>query len=105
MLRKLAKSILRICRWETVGEVPNIDKAVFIAAPHTSNWDAVWLLIYKVAIDVDVRFFGKHTIFWWPLGSVLRAFGAIPVDRRDASSVVPQLIHAFEEANKLALHL
>ena len=105
MLRVLAKSILRLCRWETVGEVPDIDKAVFIAAPHTSNWDAVWLLVYKVAIDVDVRFFGKHTLFWWPLGSVLRAFGAIPVDRRDASSIVPQLIGAFDKSDQLFLAL
>lgn len=88
-----------------VGTVPDIDKAVFIAAPHTSNWDAFWLIFYKVAIDVDVRFLGKHTIFWWPLGSILRSFGATPVDRSDPANIVPQLIDAFEKADHLLLAL
>lgn len=105
MLRMIARLIIRLCRWETIGEVPAIDKAVFIAAPHTSNWDGFWLLVYKVAIDVDVRFLGKHTLFWWPLGSILRAFGAIPIDRRKASNIVPQLISTFESEDKLFLAL
>jgi 1-acyl-sn-glycerol-3-phosphate acyltransferase len=105
MLRMLAKFILRICGWDSVGEVPIIDKAVLIAAPHTSNWDGFWLLVYKVAINVDVRFLGKHTLFWWPLGSVLRAFGATPIDRSNPARVVPQLISAFEAEDKLFLAL
>lgn len=105
MLQRFAQFILRVCGWEMVGEVPNIKKAVFIAAPHTSNWDGFWLIIYKVAIDVDVRFLGKHTIFWWPLGSILRSFGAMPIDRRDPSSVVPQLIHTFATSDRLFLAL
>lgn len=105
MLRVVAKIIMRLCRWESIGEVPAIEKAVFIAAPHTSNWDGFWLLVYKVAINVDVRFLGKHTLFWWPLGSILRAFGAMPVDRRDASKVVAQLIDAFDNSDHLFLAL
>ena len=105
MLRVVAKIIMRLCRWESIGEVPAIEKAVFIAAPHTSNWDGFWLLVYKVAINVDVRFLGKHTLFWWPLGSILRAFGAMPVDRRDASKVVAQLIDAFKTSDRLFLAL
>jgi len=101
----LAKSILRICGWEMIGEVPALEKAVFIAAPHTSNWDGFWLLVYKVAIDVEVRFLGKHTLFWWPLGPVLRAFGAMPIDRSHAGNIVPQLVDAFDKADHLFLAL
>jgi len=105
MLQRVAQFILRVCGWEMVGEVPDLKKAVFIAAPHTSNWDGVWLIIYKVAIDIDVRFLGKHTIFWWPLGSILRFFGAMPIDRRDPSNVVPQLINTFATSERLFLAL
>lgn len=105
MLRKFANLILRCGGWQLVGEVPALDKAVFIAAPHTSNWDGFWLLVYKVAINVKVRFLGKHTLFWWPLGSVLRAFGAMPVDRSHARDVVQQLIDAFHHEDKLFLAL
>lgn len=88
-----------------VGALPDIDKAVFIAAPHTTNWDAFWLIIYKFAIDVDVRFLGKHTIFWWPLGPLMRSFGATPIDRRDPANIVPQLVEAFEKSDHLFLAL
>jgi len=105
MLRWFAKIVLRLCGWKTVGEIPNIDKAVFIAAPHTSNWDGFWLIFYKVSIDVDVRFLGKHTIFWWPLGSILRAFGATPIDRSDPGNIVTQLVNSFENSNHFFLAL
>ncbi len=105
MLQALAKFIFRAGGWKTVGEVPDLEKAVFIAAPHTSNWDGFWLLVYKVAINVDVRFLGKHTLFWWPLGAILKSFGAMPIDRSHAGNVVPQLIDAFEKTDHLFLAL
>jgi 1-acyl-sn-glycerol-3-phosphate acyltransferase len=105
MLQALAKFILRIFGWTMVGEVPDLKKAVFIAAPHTSNWDGFWLLVYKVAINVDVRFLGKHTLFWWPLGSILRSFGAMPIDRSHAGDIVPQLVDAFKAEEHLFLAL
>jgi len=105
MLQKLARLILRLGGWEIVGEVPTLDKAVFIAAPHTSNWDGFWLLVYKFAIDVEVRFLGKHTLFWWPLSTILSGMGCIPVDRSSAADIVPQLVAAFEEEEHLFLAL
>jgi len=88
-----------------IGEIPNVEKAVFIAAPHTSNWDGFWLLIYKFAIGVDVRFLAKDTLFWWPLGPLLTAMGAMPVDRRNAATIVPQLVSTFADERHLFLAL
>jgi len=105
MLQAIAKFIFKVGGWKTVGEVPDLEKAVFIAAPHTSNWDGFWLLVYKVAINVEVRFLGKHTLFWWPLGKILRSFGAMPIDRSHAGNIVPQLIDAFEKEDHLFLAL
>ena len=105
MLQALAKSILRAGGWRLVGEIPDVKKAVFIAAPHTSNWDGLWFIIYKFAVDVKVRFLGKHTLFWWPLGSFLSAIGCMPVDRSTATGVVPQLVEAFEREDRLFLAL
>ena len=86
MLRWLAKWILKLGGWKALGEIPELDKAVFIAAPHTSNWDGFWLLVYKLAVAVEIRFLAKHTLFWWPLGPILASMGAMPIDRSDASS-------------------
>ena len=77
-------------RAQLVGEIPDVKKAVFIAAPHTSNWDGFWFIVYKFAVDVEVRFLGKHTLFWWPLGRILSAIGCMPVDRDSAAGVVPR---------------
>ena len=105
MLQSLAKWILRTSGWTTVGEIPDLDKLVFVASPHTSNWDGVWLVIYKVALNVRVRFLAKHSLFWWPLGSILSSLGAMPIDRRQTASTVNQLIDAFEREEHLLLAL
>ena len=105
MLKCLANIILRMGGWKILGEIPSIPQAVFLAAPHTSNWDGFWLLVYKVAIDLDVRFLAKDTLFWWPLSSILRALGAMSLDRDDASGIVLQLVGAFEQQDSLFLAL
>ncbi|MDX1405333.1 MAG: lysophospholipid acyltransferase family protein [Woeseiaceae bacterium] len=97
MWQGFARGILRLGGWTIAGELPSFEKAVFIAAPHTSNWDGFWLLVYKIALQVEVHFLAKHTLFWWPLGPVLSAMGAIPVDRSKSSSTVQQVVSAFAE--------
>jgi 1-acyl-sn-glycerol-3-phosphate acyltransferase len=96
MLRSFARWMLRAGGWTTVGGVPEVPKAVFIAAPHTSNWDGLWALVYKVAFDIDVKFFAKHSLFWFPLGNILRALGGIDLDRGKAGTAVDEAIRMFE---------
>ncbi|MCH9694219.1 MAG: lysophospholipid acyltransferase family protein [Gammaproteobacteria bacterium] len=96
MLRGLARLILRLGGWTPVGTVPDVPKAVFIAAPHTSNWDGFWALVYKVAVGLDVHFFGKHSLFWFPLSTLLRSLGGIPLDRGRAGSAVQLAVDMFE---------
>jgi 1-acyl-sn-glycerol-3-phosphate acyltransferase len=103
ILQAIARGILKICGWTATGQVPDLDKAVFIAAPHTSNWDGFWLIIYKTAMNVRLGFLAKHTLFWWPLSSLLRRFGAIPIDRSQATSTVQQMIDAFADEDLLWL--
>jgi 1-acyl-sn-glycerol-3-phosphate acyltransferase len=105
MLRKFAKTIISVAGWEIVGEVPELDKAVYIAAPHTSNWDGFWLLVGKTVLGLDAHFLAKHSLFWWPLGAILKRFGAIPVDRSRGAGVVQQLIEMFDDYERLNLAL
>lgn len=95
MLRGLARLILRVGGWTAIGGIPDAPRAVIIAAPHTSNWDAFWGLVYTVSIGVEVHFFAKDSVFWFPLGSLLRGLGGIPIDRRHARSAVQQAIDEF----------
>ena len=105
ILEKIANNIVRASGWEVVGEVPALDKAVYIAAPHTSNWDGFWLLVGKTVLGLEARFLAKHTLFWWPLSVILNWFGAIPVDRSRGAGVVQKLIDMFADNEHLNLAL
>ncbi len=98
MLQAIAKLILRIGGWEMAGEFPAEKRAVIIAAPHTSNWDGFWALVYKVAMQLDIHFFAKRSLFWFPLNVLLRALGGIPLDRKRAGSAVDQAIDKFRNS-------
>ncbi len=69
---------------------------MIIGAPHTSNWDGFWALVYVTAIGIDVKFFVKDSLFWFPLSSLLRSFGGIPLDRKNARSSVSEAIAEFD---------
>jgi 1-acyl-sn-glycerol-3-phosphate acyltransferase len=98
MLRALARLILRIGGWTAIGGIPDAPKAVIIAAPHTSNWDGFWALVYKVSIGAEIHFFAKHSLFWFPLSTLLRALGGIELDRQRAQSAVKLAIEEFNKA-------
>ena len=99
MLSSIARGLLRLGGWTLVGEHPGVPKAVIIAAPHTSNWDGIWALIAKVALRLDVHFFGKDSLFWFPLGTILRALGGIPLDRANPGASVDQAIRGFRTSD------
>jgi 1-acyl-sn-glycerol-3-phosphate acyltransferase len=96
MLQAIAKLILKVGGWEIVGELPAEKRAVVIAAPHTSNWDGFWALVYRVAVQLDIHFFAKRSLFWFPLNILLRALGGVPLDRKRAGSAVDQAIEMFK---------
>lgn len=96
MWKAIAGALLKLGGWTPIGAVPDVPKAVVIAYPHTSNWDGIWALIYKVYIGLDVRFFAKDGLFWFPLSALLRGLGGIPLDRGAPGSAVEQAVRAFE---------
>jgi len=63
MLSAIARLILRIGGWTTVGGMPDVPKAVIIAAPHTSNWDGFWALVYIISIRADIHFLCEALAF------------------------------------------
>lgn len=96
ILPHVARFLLWLGGWTSVGQVPGVRKAVLIAAPHTSNWDGFWAIVYKVHVGLDIRWFVKDSMFWFPMSMLLRSFGAIPLDRKRASLAVNEAIAAFD---------
>jgi len=81
--------------WKAVGEVPEPRRFIIIAAPHTSNWDFVNFLGLTADLKVRAHFMGKLSLFKWPIGGFMKQMGGIPVDRRNASNVVQQMVDEF----------
>ena len=70
---------------------------VFIGAPHTSNWDFLLLVSAMLTLKLDARWIGKHTLFRFPFGGLMRWMGGIPVNRSNAHNRVADLIAAFAQ--------
>ncbi len=103
--RWVALTVLRAGGWRVVGAFPDVPKAVLIGAPHSSNWDGLWAFAAKIAMGLDVRIVGKHQLFWWPLGTLLRRLGVIAVNRDAAQGLVGQLAQRFDSAPRFWLAL
>ena len=99
--RFIGRTILALGGWRVVGAFPDVDKLVILAAPHSSGWDAVWGLAAKLAMGVRIQIMAKKELFWFPLGALLRAFGAMPTDRSAAHGVVGQMAQELRAREQL----
>ncbi len=102
LLRLLGRAGLRLVGWRAAGTAPDRG-VVLIAAPHTSNWDLLYMLLVAAELGIEVHWVGKHTLFRPPLGWLMRAVGGIPVDRRARHGAVEQLARAFERDPNMIL--
>ena len=89
--------------WKAEVTVPDFDKCIICAAPHTTNWD---LFIGKLFINTVGResgFMMKKEWFFFPLGPIFRWMGGIPVERNKRTSLVEQMVKKINEADKFHL--
>ena len=101
--QKLARLILRRLGWTVVGVAPEHPRCVLIAAPHTSNWDFLYMLLYAAAFGLNVRWLAKKSLFNPLMGWFMRALGGIAVDRDAAHGVVKDLTEVFARESSLML--
>jgi 1-acyl-sn-glycerol-3-phosphate acyltransferase len=88
--RTIARVLLRLSGWRTVGSVPR--RGILVGAPHTSNWD--WVLTMLLAWDssVQIRLLVKDAFFKGPLAPVMRATGAVELDRANPGATIRSLL-------------
>ena len=82
LLQKIAKFFLTITGWKFKGDIPNNDRIILVAGPHTSNWDFLLALAFIFGLNLNVYWIGKHTLFKNGLSKLMRKLGGIPVDRK-----------------------
>ena len=97
LTRAIGRLGLRVMGWRIEGSVPTLPQFVAIGAPHTATADA-WIALWSMlALGLRIFWMGKQEIFWWPLGSLLRWLGGIPVDRSVAGGMVGQATDLFSQ--------
>ena len=100
LLRLFSVAFLRLTGWRLEGELPgHARKSVFIAAPHTSNWDLPYTLMVAFALGLNICWMGKQSIFKAPFGGVMRWLGGIPVNREQSSNLVAASAAAIRAAD------
>lgn len=103
LLRAVGRGTLGALRWRVEGEVPDLPKFVIAIGPHTSNWDFIVGAAAMFALDLRLSFIGKHTLFGWPFGRLLRWMGGIPVDRGHPQGIVGDSVDAFNRMQRRIL--
>lgn len=103
LTRQIGRAIFRIFGWRVEGEFPNRGKAIVALVPHSSNIDFFLTIAFIWATGMKASFLIKHTVFWYPLGNIIRALGGIPVDRTQQNGLVRDVTRQFQEKSKLIL--
>ena len=88
--RQLCRLFLKVTGWKVEGDWPAIDKMVLIAAPHTSNWDGIYMLAAAGYYRIPLRWMGKASLTTGPFGGFVKWLGCVPVDRSQAQDIVPR---------------
>ena len=96
--------LLRKKGWTAVGGPVPEDKAVILGVPHTSVKDFVISYLFYTAFGAQkARVMIKKEFFFWPFGPLLKAMGAVPVDRKNATTMLKSLIEHMEKEDSFII--
>jgi len=82
-----------------------IPKKVIIAAPHTSSWDFLVGILLRSAIQADINYVGKASLFKPPFGWFFKSTGGVPVDRSKNNNFVDMIVDVYNTRDKFNICL
>ncbi len=98
--KAIAKLLFKLTGWSIVGKKPDCKKILYIGGPHTSNWDFVVALGASFILDIKAKIIVKKEVMFFPLNLIIKAIGAIPIDRHKVDKTVSNIDLICEEINK-----
>lgn len=98
--RFFGKLMIRMMGMKLGGTIPDVPKAILLGVPHTSNWDLLLAMGMKYELGLDYSWMMKKEAFFFPFGSMFKAMGGIPIDRKAAKDVVGQMEDWFASKDK-----
>jgi len=90
--------------WRITGSLPeNINKYIFVVAPHTSNWDFFIGVFVRGIMRFKSNFLAKKSLFVGPLGRIMRSMGGQEVDRSQKGNMVEQVVEIFNQKEEFRI--
>ena len=87
-----ASAFMKVTGWTLdIEELP--EKVLVVGAPHTSNWDALYMLAAFWTLGRKPHFLVKDSVVKIPVfGALVRGLGGIAVDRSSSNGLVGSLV-------------
>jgi 1-acyl-sn-glycerol-3-phosphate acyltransferase len=74
-----------------------------VFAPHTSMWDFVIGKFIFTVMRINVRFMIRKESFHFPIGTILRLLGGVPVDRQHVKRLPIHIGEKIKHTDKIAI--
>lgn len=100
--------LTKVLGWHPDPDFPVVEKALMLGAPHTSVWDFVISYLYARSHSAPLHILVKEAFFFWPVGPVIRRWGAIPLKKKagvGGASAVMQMVEAFKNNDNIWMGL
>ncbi len=98
-VQRCARALLRLSGWRSVFVPPPAAHGIIIVYPHTSNWDFIVGVLYKIGVGLPIRWMGKDSLFRWPLRRLLLRLGGMPIRRDQRSGFVAASLAEFARSD------
>ncbi|NOZ51435.1 MAG: glycerol acyltransferase [Chloroflexi bacterium] len=99
----LIRSVGSLAGWSIKVSVPIPDKCVIIGAHHTASTDFILAMFLLAGAGVRMRWVTKDDYFKPGLSPFIYAFGGMPVNRRQRSNFVGQMVAQFQQHDVMRL--
>ena len=99
----MGRAFLALGGWRVRGDWPADPKCVVIAAPHTSNWDGIWMIAAAAAWRIRLNYMGKKSLTTGPFGWLVKWTGCIPIDRSQSNDLVAAMKANYAAADSRIL--
>lgn len=103
MFSTLTRWLFKIAGWRVIGPIPSVPKALWVVAPHTTNWDFLIGLGVRPTIHIWIQYLAKSSLFTWYAGWFFRASGGKPVYRDKSHNLVDAIVNVFDQHERLHL--
>ena len=90
-------ALLHLFGWRVVFDGLPARQGVIVVYPHTSNWDFVIGMLFKIGHGLPANWLGKDSMFPWPFRGLLERLGGVPVNRRAATGFIDRLVAEFRK--------